>query len=437
MNFAILTRPALCLAFVAAMALAPSQALAAPEGDDPPLRYTVQKGDTLFALAESYFRSPAGIETVRRLNRVADARRLPVGKSLVIPRDVLRYTSVDVSIVAFSGPVRIADQTARIGRVVKEREAISTGANGFVSLSTKFGGRFSIPSNSRARLVSARRYLLGETLDIDLAIERGRGTTSSPRLKGSDRIRVRTPVAVTAVRGTEFRVAYDEDGGRNLTEVVEGTVAVAAGANETTAQAGFGVATDGSLAAPEKLLPIPQMEEPGRIQTDEVLRFGIEPASDEAGYRFQIAKDAGFLDVVAEEVVAMPEATFAELEDGRYFVRARAISGSGLEGLAEATSFRRKRLGAQGSVGGSDDGEGYLFQWLPEGEGNTFYAFQLWRTDAPGRLMVDETSLSTTGLELAGFAPAVYEWRVAAIQADADDGLIKVWGPTQKLTISE
>lgn len=429
-------RPIFAAGLVVSLALAPSQASASD--DNPPLRYTVERGDTLHALARSYFRSPASIERVRRLNRIADPRRLPVGKSLEIPRDVLRYTKVDVSVVAFSGPVRIAGAPARIGQVLRERETIATGANGFVSFSSRFGGRVSIPSNSAARLVSARRYLLGETLDVDLAVEKGRSSISSPRLKGADRLRVRTPVAVTAVRGTEFRVAYDEGRGRNLTEVVEGSVAVATPAKEAMAQAGFGVASTGAeILAPERLLPPPRLSDAGRIQTAEILQFAIAPSDAEKGYRVQIARDAGFLDVVAEQVTPQPLATFSELADGRYFVRARGISEGGLEGQSEAISFRRKRLGADASAVGADDTSGYLFQWLPEGEGKTFYAFQLWRADDPSILVVDETSLVTTGVELAGFEPGVYTWRVAALQTDAEVGLLKIWGPEQKLTISD
>ncbi len=436
MNLLAAPRSALMAALVLSMAFAPSCAFASEK--DTPLRYTVERGDTLYGLAEKYFRSTAAIEQVRRLNRVADARRLPVGKSLLIPRDVLRYTQVEVAVVAYSGPVRIANGTAQVGRVLKERETVATGANGFVSFSTKFGGRFSIPSNSRARLVSARRYLLGETLDIDLAVEKGRSSASSPTLKNGSRIRVRTPVAVTAVRGTEFRVAYDEERGRSLTEVVEGSVAVVTPAQETAAQEGFGVAlAEGQAPSTERLLPAPQLVNGGDIQTAETLQFAIAPSAGEEGYRIQIAKDAGFLDVVSEQLIERPQATFEELADGRYFVRARAISGSGLEGQSEALSFRRKRLGAGGSAGASDDGAGYVFQWLPAGEGNTYYAFQLWRADDPARLVVDETSLSTSGFELTGFDPGAYVWRVAAIQADAEDGLLKVWGPDQKLTISD
>ena len=436
MIFSASLRSIFAAALVFSLALAPSQATASD--DDAPLRYTVERGDTLHALAESYFRSPASIERVRRLNRVADPRRLPVGKSLAIPRDVLRYTQVDVSVVAFSGPVRIAGGPARVGQVLRERETVATGANGFVSFSSAFGGRVSIPSNSHARLVSARRYLLGETLDIDLAIEKGRSTVSSPRLKGADRLRVRTPVAVTAVRGTEFRVAFDEERGRNLTEVVEGSVAVATPAKEAVALAGFGIAsTAAEILAPERLLPPPNLSDAGRIQTAETLQFAIVPSDAEKGYRVQIARDAGFLDIVSEQLTPRPLATFSGLADGRYFVRARGISEGGMEGQSEAVSFRRKRLGVDASAAGADDSSGYLFQWFPEGEGNTLYAFQLWSAEDPSLLVVDETSLTTTGFELAGFEPGVYVWRVAALQADAELGLLKVWGPEQKLTISD
>lgn len=405
--------------------------------EDGPLVYTVRQGDTLEQIARRYLISPAAIPTVQRLNRIGNERAIPVGTRLRLPRSVLRYRPVTLSVVAFSGPVQIDGQSARIGMALGEGGTLATSANGFVSLTGQFGGRFAVPSNSRARVVAARQYVLADTLDIDIAIEQGRGSAQSPRLKGEDRLRLRTPVAVTAVRGTEFRVAYEAGGERHLTEVLEGTVAVNAGEASALAEQGFGIASSRTgISPPEALLPPPALVDPGKIQTEPSVAFAVAPRAGEAGHRLQIARDAGFLDVVGEQVSQAPQFAFEGLADGRYFVRAMAISASGLEGLSDTVSFRRKRLGANASGGRSDDSDGFLFQWLPDGAGQTFYAFQLWRDGAPGALLVDETALSVTRLELTKLEPGAYFWRVAALQAEPEDGLLKVWGPTQKLTIA-
>ncbi len=423
-----------CIAILALLAVI-SGPLSAQDREE--ITYTVQRGDTLIGIAARYLRSASAIPQVQRINRVRNPRRLPIGSSLKLPRALLRFEDVTLEVAAFSGPVSLAGATASVGAQLSEGAIVTTGPNGFVTFRSSFGGRISLPSNSRARLIRARRYVLGGTLDVDFAIEDGRGSATSPALNGQDHLQLRTPRAVTAVRGTDFRVAFDEASARSITEVTEGAVVVAAGKDTITAPAGFGVASAGDgLAPPEALLPAPALVDPGAIQTAQQLRFTVDPGPQARAHRFEIARDAGFVDVVSDVVTDGKEATFDPLPNGRYFVRARAISASGIEGFSESYSFRRKRIGVDASTGQSDEIDGFAFQWLPEGDGNVTFAFQLWRDGDAAKLIVDEAGLSSTALVLTDLAPGVYQWRVAAVEAEPE-GLLKVWGPTQKLTISQ
>ncbi len=423
-----------CLAIAALLAVICGP-LSAQEGSA--VTYTVQRGDTLIGIAARYLRSASAIRQVQRINNVRNPRRLPIGTSLKLPRALLRFDEVPLEVAAFSGPVSLGGAAPTVGAQMAEGDVVTTGPNGFITFRSTFGGRISLPSNSRARLIRARRYVLGDTLDVDFAIEDGRGSASSPALKGQDQLQMRTPRAVTAVRGTDFRVAYDDGSARSITEVTEGAVAVASGTDAITALAGFGVASAGDgLAPPEALLPPPDLVEPGAVQTAEQLRFTVNPAPQAIAHRFEIATDAGFVDVIKGVIAEGREAVFEPLPNGRYFVRARAISASGIEGFSESYTFRRKRFGVEASIGQSEEIDGFVFQWLPEGEGNATFAFQLWRDGDAANLIVDEVGLSSTGLVLTDLVPGVYQWRVAAVEAEPE-GLLKVWGPTQKLTISQ
>ncbi|WP_435418711.1 FecR domain-containing protein [Parerythrobacter aurantius] len=422
------------LALVAGAAGLPAPAFAQ---DDAGFEYEVRRGDTLYGLAETYLRDKAAALRVQRLNRIADPRRLPVGKVLAIPRELVRYTPVELRVAGFTGPVDVAGRGAQPGLVLAEGQTVSTGRGGFVSFRATGGGEIALPSNTRARLVTARRYVLGDLLDVDFALLGGRGEAKAPKLKRGERFRVRTPTTVTAVRGTEFRVAFDEADARSLAEVVEGEVAVGAGKDERSTAAGFGVAsTAAGLGPTERLLPPPALVEPGAVQTGETLLFVIRPQEAATGYRTQVARDAGFLEVVAEQVGPGTEVALPTLDNGRYFVRARAISASQLEGLSETFSFRRKRLGVAAAAEESPLADGFLFKWQAEGEGETLFAFRLWREGDAARPLVDETGLPETGISLTGLEPGTYRWQVAAIQA-VEEGLLKVWGPDQKLTVSE
>lgn len=409
--------------------------------DDGVVAYEVKQGDTLYGLARQYLVNDAAALKLQKFNKIANARRLPVGKQLRIPRGLLRYSPVQLRVAGFSGQVDVAGRPPALGIVLGEGQTVTTGRGGFISFQATNGGEIALPSNTKARLLYARRYVLGNLLDVDFAVLGGRGEAKAPKLRSGERFRLRTPTTITAVRGTEYRVAYDETSERSLAEVVEGTVAVAAGDNETPTPAGFGVAsTAQGVGQLEALLPPPVMVDPGAVQTGEMLKFAIKPDSKAKGFRTQVARDASFLEVVGEQITSDGSVTFPPLDNGRYFVRARAISASDLEGISEAFAFRRKRLGVAAEVNPSPLADGFLFKWLAEtaegDEGETFYAFQMWREGQDGSPLVDETGMRATGLVLTDLEPGVYVWRVGAIQA-VEEGLLKVWGPDQKLTVSE
>jgi hypothetical protein len=425
----------LLAALVLAFALPAAPALA---NDDGTLTYRVKKGDTLYGLAAQYMRSQADARRVQRLNRVRNPRRLPVNKRLRLPRELLRYDPVILQVGTFSGPVRINGQVPAVNQRVFERDVITTQGNGFISFKSNIGAKFTMPSNSTMRLDRARRYLLNGILDIDFTVLKGRGSAGSPRLKDQDRLQMRTPVATTAARGTEFRVAHLEGEERSLTEVIEGSVNVAAGEAEGVTEAGFGVAsTQAGIGEAEALLAAVEFIEPGKIQTDEKLTFTLVPQARAQAYRVQVARDAGFLEVVSEVVTTGTQVTFDSLDDARYNIRARAVSASGIEGNSKAESFRRKRLGVSGSAGKSDLLDGFLFKWQAVGEGARTFAFQLWPEGNRDALIVDETGLIQQSLVLTDLPPGDYQWRIAVIQADPEEGLLKVWGDAQNLGVSE
>ncbi|MXO90982.1 FecR family protein [Pontixanthobacter aquaemixtae] len=423
---------AACLCMV--VAFAPAQADA---NDGETISYRVKRGDTLFSLADRYFVGRHVVSQVARQNNIRNSNLIATGRLIRIPRSLLKYRDVELKVRSFSGPSRVSDKAPVIGASLKEGDRVVTGANGFIRFQGDRGAVVSIPSNTSAQLVRARQYILGDTLDVDFRISKGRGEVVAPKLRGQERFRVRTPMAVTAVRGTQFRVAHDDDARTSIAEVTEGAVAVDAGGQSGLAESGFGVPlTEAGVGDPEALLPEPAITDPGSVQTRENVSFEIVPLSGASQYRTQIANDAGFTEIIEENVDAGTEAEFSSLPNGTFFVRTRGVSPTGVEGFSsEAYSFKRKRLGVSAEASPSVLADGFKFAWLGEGEGDSSYAFQLWNEQAPGHPIVDEVGVQDGGLIVTGLEPGKYVWRVAAIQVDAD-GLLKVWSPEQKLTVS-
>jgi hypothetical protein len=85
---------------------------ALPVGAAPPMfGYTVQRGDTLYALAQAYFTHPGDYRTVRRANHISNPRRLPAGMELEVPIELLRTRPILAHLLAFRGDVTIGPES--------------------------------------------------------------------------------------------------------------------------------------------------------------------------------------------------------------------------------------------------------------------------------------------------------------------------------------
>lgn len=435
--------PALAAALALALAAAPAMAQdAAPS--DAVIAYEVQPGDTLWTLAQRYFTAPGDHAAVARLNRVRDPRRLRPGQALRIPVRLLRTAPAEARLANFRGAVTVgaggASQPARAGQVIGEGAVIATGANAFARLALSDGGHVSLPSQSRVRVARLRTVLLTGATDHDFVLEAGRVESEAAPVRTPGGFVIRTPISVSAVRGTTFRNAFDADGGRGATEVLSGAVEVESGEARLTAGPAQAVVAgaDGLALAP--MLAAPELLRPDAVQTGAQVRFAVAPAPGAARYRARLATDAGMVDAFAETESAPGDAelAFDGLADGAYFVRLSAVSADGVEGLASVYSVLRARNGV-GGLAASASGQGadraYLFRWRPEGDGPAEYRFQIRPAeDAAAPPLVDRAGLSEASVSLTGLPPGVYEWRVRITRRLAGR-VIETWSEPQQLRL--
>jgi hypothetical protein len=433
------------IAALAAFLLPFAAAAASPAPADPVL-YTTRQGDNLYTLAQRYFVRTADYLRVQRLNRVADPYRLPIGRVLRIPRALLRHEPLTATVIALRGQVRVArgggEVTVAEGTRISEGDEISTAANGFVSLRIEDGSTVSLPSRSRVSVRRLRRVLLTGGVERAFALAEGRTrAVVTPARNADDGFQVSTPVAVSAVRGTEFRARYEPDGARAATEVIEGTVSVATNADmaPVAVAAGFGtVSTAGGTPAPVPLLPAPTLRQPAKVQDEPELGFEIEPLENAAAYRVQVAQDAGFLDVAGDETAPRPNVALPPVPDGTWFVRISALDAQGLEGLPATFSFQRRLQRIETALEQRQAGRyrEYLFRWIVEGAGTRQYRFQLMKDRPDATPMIDEVGLTTGRFVVTDLPAGDYYWRVMSVQF-VDGSAFAKWSATEPLTITD
>lgn len=419
--------------FVALLSAIGLTSIAHASTDDAPVKYVVRKGDNLISLGQRYLTSPQNYKIVQRQNRIADPHAIPVGKILNIPRNLLKFRSANAKLISVRGQVLAGDAAASTGQILQEGAAISTGPSSFATMLLDDGSRVSLPSNSNVRIRLLRKYVLGDSLDYDFDIAKGGARSAVAKHKSADdRYRMRTPKAVSAVRGTDFQSRFDPDSNNDFAEVVEGALAVDAG-NRATRPVGAGnglaVKPDGGIIA-EALLSPPTLNEPGRTQADKIVRF---VSQDGRATRYAIGKDAGFIDQVADIASTNGKAEFSDIPNGNYFIRARAVSDNGIQGIPATFAFKRRLNGVTANAGQGD--EGYVFRWIGEGEGTQRFHFQLFRNATDQLPMVDEAGLTVDRVTLSDLPQGDYFWRVGIVQYL--DGEVAVnWTPLEKLSVA-
>lgn len=401
--------------------------------DDAPVRYTIRKGDTLIELADRYLRSRADYKIVQRQNRIADTFAIPVGKTISIPRSLLKFKPANAKLISVRGQVLASAATASVGQILQEGTSISTGPSSFATMQLDDGSRVSLPSNSDIRIRRLRSYVLGGSVEYDFDIAKGGVRSSVVKHKSpDDRYQVRTPKSVSAVRGTDFQSRFDPDSSSEFVEIVEGALAVNAASNVSRALAagnGLAIKADGNVIA-EALLTPPALREPGKTQADKIVTFQSEAPT---GVRFTVGADSGFIEQVADVIAADGKADIADLSNGNYFVRARAISPNGIQGIPATFAFKRRLNGVSATAGQSD--EGYVFRWIGEGSGTQRFHFQLFRNAIDQIAMVDEAGLTSDRVILSDLPQGDYFWRVGVVQY-LDGEVATNWTSMAKLSVS-
>ena len=321
-----------------------------------------------------------------------------------------------------------------MGGTVREGMAIATGDGGSVTVECADGSRFSLPSRTQVGISRLRRLLMTGDLDRVFATSQGRGEWRvSPAPTPDSRFMVTTPVSVSAVRGTGFRVGYD---GVAAVGVVEGNVGVSDGdiTRATPIPKGKGVAVTASgVGTPVDLLPAPVLQRPGAVQAGPGLVFRVAPVPGARTYVFDVGSDAGMTDVLAQLRGSGGEVAFDGLPDGSYFIRAAATDPAGIDGFAQTWSFERLTLGSKPP---ESVGRGMRFRWTSGDDGVRSYRFTLYADEAGARAMVDRVGLKDTSFTVTDLPPGTYWWRVVLTKF-SDGKAVVATGDLQSFTIAK
>ena len=409
--------------------------------------YTTRPGDTIWDISKKYLKSVNDWSKVQKHNNVNIAKHLAPGTRIRIPLKWLKISASPATVINVTGTVNyktsVSDnlisltskQTVNIG------DAVKTGKNGSALIQFADGSTLLMQKNSQVIFNTLSSY--GETgmVDTRFRLQQGRIETSvKPMRDSGSRYEITTPAAVAAVRGTKFRVAYQDDRQTMASEVVKGSINVAAEGVNQPVNPGFGTITEKGKPPqpPVQLLQKPELETlPVNIR---YLPFTFNwPSLDGAKkYRVQITPASEPGNLRYQDIHESAEFTLNSLIDGQYILRIRAMDKNSLEGFNADhkftidTNFPIPSLTAP-IMNSELSQPPYLFEWTKASAANQ-YMIQVSTDINFDNIIIERLENSNTLSLNDKLSVGQYFWRVAAVDQKKNKGH---YSSIEKFTITD
>lgn len=420
-------RPVLTAAVLAfALIGSPAARSAAPDDD---FLYRAQPGDTLIGLGRKLLVDPQKWHDVQERNHIVNPRRIPPGGILRIPYSWLQVTAQTARVTALAGAVRSGTKVVGLGDVLPQGAVIETGLDGSVTLDLADGSVVTIQKSSVVRLDEMTQVsAIKAANSIRLKLDSGRVETKVTPHRDVGRFEIVTPVAVSAVRGTEFRNGFSAAEAHATTETLGGIVAVGNGVAAVQVPAGFGtrVEKDGQPLPAVSLLPPPDLSVVAETNATAALQVRLPAVPGARRYRLQLSTDAEFhaltVDVESDDGLV----TVPDLADGDYFLRARSIDPLGLEGPDAVRALRQHVLPPPPTVVSPSARQQLIagpvrLVWTP-GPAPALYTVQVASEPSFATPLYERANIEGGAVDVRYLPAGTYCWRVAAVNGRSEAG---------------
>jgi hypothetical protein len=322
---------------------------------EPYISYTVKQGDTLQALSRELLADQKKWNELARLNGLKNPNLIFPSQVIDVPSSLLNFgnqpkLATSGVLQSANGTVTINGNPAQAGAAVPEGARVQTAAGSSAIVKMSDGSSVQLMPRSLAEVVTQHGYAMKDpassisTTWFSGAIRLVEGVLDIAADKAAKRkepLNVVTPTSVVGVRGTQFRVAYEDLSSRTArTEVLEGKVRTenplqAVGAD---VGGGFGAAFQPSDREIKvvALIPAPSHDDlPGRVeraQANQQAFWTVSTIQGAVAYRVELAKDFNFTEIVYDTRSNSPSIGLGNIPNGNYFARVRGVDASGIEG---------------------------------------------------------------------------------------------------------
>lgn len=308
--------------------------------------YTFRPDDSIWKIAKKYTTTPNNWVELREINakHLGPDHQIRPGTRIVIPVSMLKLQPAPAVVIALNGDVTLIrangdEEKPVVGTKLFSGDSVL--AKDAQSLRMQFADKseLQVLANSEVVLNKLSHHKESGMVDTRIRLNTGSINTWVEKQTPDSRYEITTPSAITAVRGTVFRLSAD---GNQLsrTEVTEGLVAVMAGDMEKGVKHGYGLLAekDKPLPDPVELLPAPELSDNQFADNSElhVLWKAIEGAKK---YHYQLATDEKFNKIIVDETTTGNEIKIDDLAVGQYYLLVRGVDKFTLEGFDSSRSY--------------------------------------------------------------------------------------------------
>ena len=395
--------------------------------------YTVRVGDNLWNVTERHLTGMQYVNALQQRNSIRDPYAIPPGTQIKIPVawTKLQTTGVYAKVVHVHGRVLLkrANTTESIpvatGMQLYAGDEIQSENDTFVTLEFADKSRMRLQDNSQARINELKIFGDYGLVDTLIDLQQGRTESNVPSKSGiGTRFRIKTPSAISSVRGTDFRVGALAGGKSTASEVLSGKVAVSGDKKEIVVPTGFGTVTavGASPIAPVKLLVAPDLGNTPVLYEQLPLVITLNSLSGAVAYRTQIASDQNFENLWSEFTTEKLPFRDGDIPDGDYWLRVRGIDVSGIEGHDAVLAFTLNARPEPPFIlmplpNGAVDPIVREFQWTIQSEAS-HYLVKISRDVEFFDKIVDGVEVIGNKYQLNdSLTPGYYFWRIASVSA--------------------
>ena len=325
-----------------------------PVAAEPSIGYTIQPGEKLIQLGKRLLTDPEAWPEVARFNKLGNANVLKPGQTIQLPLRLLKPIPANGKVVSVSGDVQLGAGPASAGSTLAEGARLQTGANSSAVIELADGSRVTLLPNTLAELATSKHYTTRDARGSAsttwfsgmVRLVQGSLDTAAEKLaRRATTLQIQTPTSLVGVRGTQFRVAFDDPATQNArTEVLEGLVQADNPAQGSGAALSKGKGAVLNPAVKEisvvDLLKAPDLSATPADIFKPLALWPMPGLQGAANFRVQVASDAAFNQIVRDLVVTTGSADLATLPNGSWFARIRGIDAVGIEGYDSVKTVR-------------------------------------------------------------------------------------------------